>query len=184
MDNMTDQTLEAMKASADFKTDFKAAEYVEFKKPEPVVEPEPPQVSSYAERSTAALQSALTAKAKNDAEARESLAAQRGESKTRTHTSEEKQKGDAFRRSMNAYLGHIREAEIAKGVPENQATKLIAEPVAPDPNEKCLDNTDGSTPGPTIQILDNQEAMHRLFTVGSFADGTRVVGDEKGIRIA
>src|SRR3989441_11683645 len=75
-----------------------------------------PHVDSYAEATTRAMQAAFSAKAKNDAEARESLAAQRASGpKTLTHNEEAKQKADAFRRSMNGYLGHIREAELARG---------------------------------------------------------------------
>src|SRR2546425_1943105 len=107
-----------------------------------------PQQVSYGEATARAMQRAFTAKAAIDAEAREQLAAQRAEGpKTRTHTSEEAQKGDAFRRSMNAHRGTIREAELRRGVPEREATSLLAEPVAPK-DEPFLDNTEG--PGPVI----------------------------------
>src|SRR2546425_9161268 len=134
-----------------------------------------PHVDSYAEAITHAMQRAFAAQAAIDAEARKALAAQRAEGpRTLTHNEEAKQKGDAFMRSMNGYLGRIREAEIARGVPENQATKLLAEPTPPS-DEPALDNHDG--PGPQIVVEDNQVAMHKLFTIG----GQRVLGSSKGI---
>src|SRR2546428_12416990 len=106
MDSMTEATLDAMKASADFKTDFKAAELVTFEKPEPVVRPEPARVDSYQEATAHAMQRAFTAKAAIDAEAGEPLAPQRASGpKTLTHNEEAGKHGDALRRSMKGSLG-------------------------------------------------------------------------------
>ena|SRR5438128_133129 len=193
MDSMTEATLDAMKGADGPTVPVVKQPVTDEPQQQPMttsVQPEgsrtwddaTPQVSSYAERSTQAMARALNAKAAIEREASEQLARLRDEGpKTRTHTSDEAQKGDAFRRSLNCYLGTIREAEIRRGVPENQATKLIAEPV-PQPDEPFLDNHDGS--GPVIQILPNQEAMTRLFTIGTFADGTRVIGGPKGVSLA
>jgi len=128
-------------------------------------EPAPQQVSSYAERSAQAMNAAFRKHARVEDEIRADLARKRasGELKDRLaqRTSDDlgdtRQKGAAYAKALGVYM--------------------------PEPkDEPALDNLSG--PGPTILIEDNQTAMRKLFTIGSFNDGTRVVGDEKGIRLA
>ena len=180
-DQMNESTLDAMRGPEGPKVVVPVADDVVVEKIEGdrVTFAAPaPHVDSYAEATTRAMQAAFSAKAKNDAEARESLAAQRASGpKTLTHNEEAKQKADAFRRSMNGYLGHIREAELARGVDPKLATSLL-----PEPKPAVQDETPTAEPGPVvIEVLDNQSAMAKPFDIGR-----PVIADSngKGIRLA